>query len=203
MSNLQYIAPIYDSLAKFIFSDSLQKATNYYLSMVPPQSKILIVGGGTGQLLEVLSESASGSDVTFLDLSPAMINRAKTRNYAKLSVDFVNKSVFDFNDFGYDIVITPFFLDLFVNQELNLIGNKLRGALKKGGYWLFSDFVTSDSAYHFYLIKLMYLSYRIVDKVSARKLPDYDSFFEQNSMKLVSRAIISKGHIESRIYRYL
>ena len=203
MINLEYIAPIYDGLVKLIFGNSLSNATNYFLSRVPPQSKILIVGGGTGQLLEVLNESASGSHVTFLDVAPAMITRAKKRNYAKLSVDFINKSVFEFNDFGYDIVITPFFLDLFVSQELNLIGNKLTGALKKGGYWLFSDFVTSGSIYHFYLIKLLYLCYRIVYKVSARELPEYDSFFKNNSMNLISRVIISNGLIESRVYRHL
>lgn len=203
MNNFDRIAPIYDSLVKIFFGSTLQYATNYYLSRIPPASKILIVGGGTGQLLEVLNESASGSQVSFLDSAPRMIKRAKTRDFRNLSVEFSSESIVAFEESGYDIIITPFFLDLFINQELIILGDQLRNSLKKGGYWFFSDFVATGSAYQSYLVKLMYWGFGIGCNVSARRLPDYDNFFKTNSMNLISRAVISNGLLESRVYRHI
>ena len=57
-NNFNTIAPVYDFLAKMVFGRSLERAQAAFLSDLETKvkAKVLIVGGGTGKVLELLPE---------------------------------------------------------------------------------------------------------------------------------------------------
>ena len=203
MTNFNKITPFYDGLVKLFFGDSIQSATNYYLDLIPANSKILILGGGTGQLLDELNRFASGSDVTYVDTSQRMLEQAKLRNYENLSVKYLCQSAFEVEQEQFDVIITPFFLDLFTNTELQVLSSRLGGFLSKGGYWLFSDFVDSGKIHQKLFIRFLYLLFNFACGVKSTKLPDYGIVFGNDVFSLISDRLSSRGLITSRIYRHV
>ena len=202
MINFNKIAPFYDDLVKLVFGDSVQNATNHYLNQIPGNSKILILGGGTGQLLDEMNHLSCGSNVTYVDAAQGMVAQAKLRKHKNISVKFLCLSVFELDQEPFDVIITPFFLDLFSNAELQVLSSRLKGFLPKGGYWLFSDFVTSGSIYQKLFIRFLYLLCGFACGVTSTKLPNYDIVFG-NEFSLLSDNLSSRGLITSRIYRHM
>jgi len=46
----------YERLSKLVFADTQVSAQEHFLNLILPESNILIVGGGTGQILESITE---------------------------------------------------------------------------------------------------------------------------------------------------
>ncbi len=109
------IAPVYDTLAKLFIGKALRRAQVYFLRYIPDGAKVLIVGGGTGWILEEISAVHSkGLEIDYVDVSSKMIALAKRKNWGKNKVDFIHQSILDFTtQHQYDVIITPFLLDNF------------------------------------------------------------------------------------------
>ncbi|MEZ4686196.1 MAG: hypothetical protein R3B47_09055 [Bacteroidia bacterium] len=52
------LAPVYDFLASLVFGNRIRQAQRWLLDFIPEGSSILILGGGTGWILEELAEKA-------------------------------------------------------------------------------------------------------------------------------------------------
>ena len=69
-SNYDNSAAFYDQLSQMVFGKALIRAQLYLLQQVPPNSTVLIVGGGTGWILEELSNiHYSGLAITYVEIS--------------------------------------------------------------------------------------------------------------------------------------
>ena len=84
MANFNALALFYDQLKKIVFQSKLDEASRYFIPDIADNSSVLILGGGTGELLQHLNETMS---VVYLEQSSKMIEQAKSRNY-KAKVDF-------------------------------------------------------------------------------------------------------------------
>jgi ubiquinone/menaquinone biosynthesis C-methylase UbiE len=98
-------------------------------------SKVLEIGCGTGMFTEMLS--TSGANIIAVDISPQLINKAKTRTNWSTKVQFINK---DFEnceiDGPFDIVLGSSILHhLKVEQSLC----KIYELLKVGGVLAFAE----------------------------------------------------------------
>lgn len=71
------IATWYDALAHLIFGDIRYSAQAHFLNQVPENSRIVIIGGGTGKLIEALTQlHPVGLDITYIEQSEKKIGRA-------------------------------------------------------------------------------------------------------------------------------
>lgn len=163
MNNYDRIAWCYDWLKQLVFADRLDQASQYFLSDLRPGSSPLILGGGTGKILRHIPQ---GVDIHYLEKSGKMIQRAQKRVDRKINFihsDFVN---FETKE-KYDYILCPFFLDLFNQETLELVVNRIKKLLKRNGVLLVSDFTGKQSS----LISLMYMFFRLTTRIQARSLP--------------------------------
>ncbi|MBV6639838.1 MAG: class I SAM-dependent methyltransferase [Cyclobacteriaceae bacterium] len=163
MNDFDGIAWCYDPLKRLIFGDTLDRASSHFLPKINPGARILILGGGTGKILQDVPD---GVHITFLDKSEKMLQLAQKR--PQKNVEFVNADFLNFQPpLKFDWVICPFFLDLFDSGTLNKVIRKIADVLVPGGELLVSDFTYRKSL----LIRVMYVTFRIVSRVEARKIP--------------------------------
>jgi len=199
------IAPYYDLLGRIVFGRSIFESQLQYLSRIPSGSRILILGGGTGRILPILLEK-DPVIVTYLEPSLKMLERARTISPSKIPVNFVLGSFecLKVNEV-YDVIITPFVLDIFSMSELTHCMEKLTSVLSEQGSWFFIDFQLSSSFNRYWqepLINLMYRFFRLTCNIDADRLLDFGKLFEANRLLPIESTSFFGGVIVSRIYRF-
>lgn len=109
------VARFYDFTKRMVFGRTLDKAGVYYVNEWRELQNVLIIGGGTGQILHDLSPH---SNITYVEASSEMIRLARKRP-VPCQVSFVHSDILDFQtDEKYDLVLLNFFLDLFTEDEI-------------------------------------------------------------------------------------
>ncbi|WKK75918.2 class I SAM-dependent methyltransferase [Marivirga salinae] len=197
MANFNRIAFLYDFLKRLIFSQQLEKAGKYFLDTIPSSSKILIIGGGTG---EILKNFNSSHHITYLELSEVMIRKAKKVN-SNSRIEFVQADILEWttND-KFDYVISPFILDCFDEMQLDQIFSGLKNLLNKEGSWIQTDFYPKNRG-HKLLINIMYLFFNWATNLKVKKLADFDSLFKKYNFIFKRKALFYHSMVESRIYQ--
>lgn len=175
MRGFDPIAPFYDALKTMVFFGHLDSLQAKAVRLIPDGSKALVLGGGTGKLLE----SFGRSEVTYLELSARMIQRAKKRQTSA----FVNFVEIDFLEWQsqerFDVVICPFFLDLFPSGQLIEVIHKIHTHLKAGGELLVIDFNGKSKAWvHGGLLRAMFFFFYSIEAIEIRT---YNGMFEELS----------------------
>jgi tRNA (cmo5U34)-methyltransferase len=208
-SGFDRIASFYDALAYFVYGDSLQRAQKALLPFIPDQGRILIIGGGSGWILVQLIKTGKHLDILYLDAAPAMLNKAK-KKYQKIKSDSSIRIEFRLGteqeikpQEQYDVIFTPFILDLFLPQRLQQLMTRLKVALSPTGSWLFVDFwpVTQSPPYwQKMLIKGMYLFFGTLSGVKARKLPDYNWHFNNLGLKEKFSKSFYAGMVQAKAF---
>src|SRR4051794_37792998 len=169
--NYNNVANFYDQLSTFIFGKAIFNAQKFLLNSVPPRSAVLIVGGGTGWILEELAKQyPSGLKITYLDSSSEMIRLSRKKNGGGNKVTFLPADIRDVEFAGkYDVVITPFVLDNFSTVSVKIVFEKIDKILAAGGLWLFSDFQIGDKSRFWQktLLKVMYYFFKIFCNIEA------------------------------------
>ncbi|ADR21712.1 hypothetical protein MATR_06550 [Marivirga tractuosa] len=199
MANFDQVAGIYDFLKRVVFGNRIDDATSCFLKEIPPNARVLIIGGGTG---EILKKFKSSHEITYLELSEAMILKAKTV-VSTASVDFIQGDVLKWipkHDFDY--IMTPFVLDCFTATGLDLLLDRLKKSLKKEGKWIQTDFYPKNRMQKL-LIKIMYVFFKLTANLNIDELVDFDSHFEKHQFNLKRKALFYHSMIESKIYHQI
>ncbi len=205
--NYNYIAPFYDRLCQMVFGQRVKNAQIESLEFIPHDSDVLIVGGGTGWILEEICKiHQNGLSITYIDISSKMIKLSKNRGSSCNKVSFINASIenADLQNKKYDVVITPFLFDGFQQDTLQSIFNKLDKSLISKGLWLYTDFYLTQKSkwWQISLLKIMYFAFRMVCRIEASRLPDvatcfssYDKIKENNfCSNFISMQVLQKKH---------
>ncbi len=199
------IAPIYDALAKFFIGKALRRAQTYFLRYIPLGAKVLIVGGGTGWILEEISAVHSqGLEIDYVDVSSKMIALAKRRNRGKNKVAFIHQSILDYSTHNlYDIIITPFLLDNFKDETAQKVFLLLHQKLQADGLWIYTDFQVNHPSSYWQkaVLFLMYSFFRIAANIEAVRLPDVMSQFNLHYYKLVQNQTFLRKFIITALYQ--
>jgi ubiquinone/menaquinone biosynthesis C-methylase UbiE len=205
-TNYNAVAWFYDGLSKLVFGSSIKKAQIDLLPLIPANSKILIVGGGTGWILEEIAKlHPSGLEITYVDFSSKMIERSKKRNYASNHIQFVEMPIEQYllPDTGhlYDVIITPFIADCFSQSDWERVFTKLDAIIKPNGIWFYTDFYLNDKSplWQKLLIKLLYLFFRITCHLQAKKLPNVAGGF--SSYKPISKQMYFAKFIVAQAFQ--
>jgi ubiquinone/menaquinone biosynthesis C-methylase UbiE len=205
-NNYDAVAPFYDFLSRLVFGNAQVNAQVAQLQHIPAGARILIVGGGTGWILEEIARiHASGLVITYVEISAQMLKRAKSRSYGQNAVRFVHAGIAHFKPSGkFDVIQTAFLFDNFSAASVNLIFNQLDDLLENNGLWLYSDFKLSPEeryGWKHLMLKMMYFFFRIVARVEAKKLQEVGALFGSKNYQIISREAHYRGFIASIIFR--
>lgn len=179
MNNFDRIAPVYDLVSSIIFGNSLRKAQESFLSSVPPEANVLILGGGTGYVLEKLRSINPTCKVWYIEASIEMIARARRRrNVDDARTTFVHGTLDDIDtSVVFDVIVMQFFLDLFSNEQLPALLSKLVNISHQRTAIIAADFVNT-TWWHNTMLKAMYRFFGIAARVEVARLPDWSGALE-------------------------
>ncbi|HEY0273126.1 MAG TPA: methyltransferase domain-containing protein, partial [Chitinophaga sp.] len=115
-NNYDHIAPVYDRLSMLIFGRSLQHAQAFLLRVLQPGQRVLVVGGGSGWILEAMAAQVpEGLHIIYVELSAKMTALARRRQAGRNTVVFINASITTqaWPAGHFDVVFTAFLFDNF------------------------------------------------------------------------------------------
>mgnify|MGYP005750290833 CR=1 FL=1 len=208
-SGFDRAAAFYDPLAKLVYGSALKDSQLYLLPFIPDNCRVLIIGGGSGWLLEQLLHTGKQLDILYLEASPKMLQQAKQK-YDRFHHHHTCKVTFRLGNEQallphetFEVVFTPFLLDLFPPQRLQQLMQKLDEALLEDGLWLFADFwpVQNPSIWWQKILSWsMYTFFGVISGVEARRLPDYRYHFEQLGYREVVSRSFYGGFVQAKVW---
>lgn len=198
------IAGVYDLLGKVVFGNDLINAQSYYLDEIKEDNKVLIIGGGSGIILEKIAELDIKLNICFVEASVQMLNKAKSKQLTpSIQMSWIHGDEDAIPDEKFDVVFTAFFLDLFPPARLSSIMQKLNDKLVPGGKWLFTDFNVNERSglIQRTLIRIMYVFFRAVTVIKGKRLPDFEKFFSMMKLIVIKEKYFRDGMIKSVVYQ--
>ena len=203
-NNYNSIAGFYDFLRRLVFQKAIINAQIFLLRYIPPNSDVLIVGGGTGWILEELARlEFKNIRIVYIEKSGKMINQSKKRNYKNISVEFLQAGIENCKlNKQFDVIFTAFLFDNFLPVKVEAVFNKLDDLLKQNGLWLFADFVNEahGKLWKKILLKAMYLFFKLTCNIETQQLINMENFFTAGYTKTGESFYYSK-FIRSVVYK--
>lgn len=186
-NNYDKLAPIYDFVSHAVYGQALVKAQRSVLHAIENGQKILIVGGGTGWILDEIEKlNKKNISVSYMEASSKMIELAKKRRLS-FPVEFICQYAEDIDTTKkWDVIMTPFFFDNFQKKKGLFLLEKLDNALNTGGLFLYVDFRLTKENVKFWkkaLLKTMYLFFRFITHIETNTLVDMASILEKKYQK--------------------
>lgn len=181
------LAPVYDALARLIFGRSIRTSQTHFLDKAPANAKVLILGGGTGWLLEELLKQNALCEVWYIEVSSKMIEKTRARALNG-RVHFIQGTEEDIPPhITFDVIITNFYLDLFSEDTLRGVIQRLTKQSTSATRWIITDFVDTDAWWQRWMLKIMYLFFRSICKIEAMRLPDWSEQLNPQWKEINSR----------------
>ena len=192
-------------MKRVAFGRSLERAQAVFLGRIPPGASVLIVGGGTGWLLEPLLTTNPPVRIVYLEVSARMLACASRRVFHSPLLGTVQFRLGNEMNLRpheqFDVVITPFVLDLFTAQTLQTrLLPRLRHALRPGGQWLITDFVPPVGRRQKNLIRLMIWFFRLTANMEARELADWQGVMAETGLCLQERQSRVGGMVSVEVW---
>ncbi|WP_207432631.1 class I SAM-dependent methyltransferase [Sabulibacter ruber] len=201
------IAPVYDALAQAVYGQAQLKAQAHFLPLVPAQSRVLILGGGSGWILPQLLQKSAPAQVLYLEASAKMVHLAKRRlgqSPSNTNVEFrVGTEADLLPQEKFHVVITPFVLDLFSQDQAQNMMQRLSQALLPSSLWLHTDFYLSASPtqrlWQKPLLWSMYKFFGLVSGISGKSLPPFELLFTSLGFQTKQEAFFFRGFIRAQV----
>ena len=202
------LAPHYRWMESIAAGTKLQCCRTACLESVPRAEKVLIYGDGNGRFLAELLKHFPAAQVTSVDFSARMIALARKRlrreGLPLAQVEFVHANVLDWipPERTYDLVVTHFFLDCFRPDQLAVLMPRIANAAQARAHWLVADFKVADGNClkrwrSQVILALMYVFFRAVTRLSARRITPPDSFLASAGFALQHRVESDWGLLHS------
>ena len=196
-NNFDRVAFIYDTLAFIFFGNNLRKAQSHFLNRLPANSKVLVLGSGTGWFANEILKNVPNSKITLVDSSQQMTNRAIDKLKGTPVEIFCADENKRFPE-PFDVVILPFFLDMFPNEKIDKVIKVISNSTKPETTWLIIDFVSKRSWHQVYLWT-MYRFFKLTCDIEAGHLPDWQALLTSNKVFINETKDFYKGFIQSTL----
>jgi len=202
-ANYNNSAWFYDRLSRIVYGKALINAQAYLLNFVPPNAHILIVGGGTGWILEELTHiHPLGLNITYVEIAVNMMALSQERFTGDNRVIFINDAIENSHlAAGYDIVLTPFLFDNFKEQTLNTVFKSIDVLLKPNGLWLNASFQLTGKWWQQVLLKSMFVFFKLICNIEASKLPQIDKCFKENGYQIFDQKNFFGDFVGAGVYK--
>lgn len=173
MTNYNRVAWIYELLGRIVFGNKLKLANRAFLNKISVDSKVLVVGGGNGKIIEYLNDLGYSIAVDYVELSPRMMYLARKQRNDQLSVRYFNSPIEDFKGSDYNFIITNFFFDQFKPLRSKIILGSLKTMLTRDGFLILNDFNYSENRGDRLLIFIMIKFFKFSTGIEVNELPLY------------------------------
>jgi len=205
-NNYDNIAVVYDFLSRLVFGKAQVHLQMDLLKHILPNSRMLIVGGGSGWILEKLAQQyPQGLEITYVEISAKMLNLSRKRNCGHHKVTFIHSAIEDFHiEEAFDFIMTAFLFDNFSESRASLVFEALHAKLKLSGCWLFADFSMLHAKNIFWkkiLLKLMYAFFKCLCNVEANRLVNMEKYFYLYHYEMVVYYVRYAGFMKSAVYK--
>lgn len=192
------LAPVYDALARMIIGKGIVESQKYFLDKVPAEGNVLILGGGTGWLLPLLTKGRPQLHIDYIELSERMLRKARRH---KGQIQFIQGTQQDIPAKKYDLIITNFYLDLFPDTKLEDVLLKIKTSMTTHSQWIVTDFVNTRPS-HRIMLWLMYRFFRLVAGIEAKTLPAWTALLDKAGARIESEKLFSNGFIKTVLFRF-
>ncbi|HLL93663.1 MAG TPA: class I SAM-dependent methyltransferase [Spirosoma sp.] len=204
-THFDWIAPVYDALVFMVFGHRLKRAQAVFLDRIPPGASVLIVGGGTGWLLEPLLTNGLPARIVFLEASARMLAGASRRMLKQALPGTVEFRLGDERslrpDEHFDVLITPFVLDLFTTETLQTrLIPRLRSALKADGLLLVTDFIQTSVWWQQALLWTMIRFFVLTAGIEARQLADWQRLLSEAGLWRRESSVQVSGFVSTDVW---
>jgi len=202
MNGYNLIAPYYLFFVKLVFGDLLFKAQTHFLTKNPDPAQILIVGGGSGELLSFCLNQYPKTRITYVESSSKMIELSEKRVSIQdqARVDFQCKSIFEWDtNKKFDLVALPFILDLFSDVNCHKFLLKTKSILREEGSMVVTDFSNNSSKFQKALINFMYLLFNSVGATERASLPEFYSLFASEKLSIIKKRKLGKRYYKDLV----
>lgn len=203
LNKFNFIAPFYDFLARLVFGRELILAQTHFLNFVTANSRILILGGGTGWILSEIAKAAPNVSILYVEASSAMLEKAKSHVLPNTAtVEFLHGTETDIPvDARFEVVITNCFMDLFSESELAVWIPSVNRMVIPGGRWLATDFIAGGKWWHRPMLSIMYAFFRIASQINSKRLPNWYDAMVHTGLEPEGTAVFFHGFIRSVVFR--
>lgn len=179
-----YIAKFYDFLAALVFGKAIQEIQLKHIEKIKKNSRILIIGGGSGKILKKIDSLNLGSEIIYLEKSPKMIALAK-KTPINTPIQFINDSYETADQYGtFDVIITNFFVDLLNEKQFQKFIPFVFSLLNKEGKWIVTDFRIHERFPLRSIHKIIHLSmisfFKITVNLQNTKLFNYHTLIHES-----------------------
>ena len=208
-NNFNFVAPFYDQLAGLIFGKSIKRAQTCLLPFISENAGVLLIGGGTGWLLTEMLEQTKPAKIVYLEASEKMLERSKKRyafspKNARTKVEFrLGTETSLATSETFDVIITPFLLDLFLPENLAKLMQQLYQNLNPNGLWLVADFEPKNATKFWQksLLRVMVEFFKLTANLQSNALPDLEKAFRNFPLKLILKEHFFHGLIFAAAYQ--
>ena len=124
-----------------------------------PGTRLIDLGCGTGLELDYYFEMVPSAEITGIDLAPGMLGVLRGK-FPEKPMTLIQGSYFDvpFDENTYDAAVSVESLHHFTKEEKSYLYEKLRKALKPGGFFILTDyFALSEEEEQFHRAELIRL----------------------------------------------
>jgi ubiquinone/menaquinone biosynthesis C-methylase UbiE len=193
----------YERLSKMVFRSVQLKAQEHFLNCIQPGSTTLIIGGGTGEILESLTKlHPAGLRITYVEISAKMMALSRKRNTGQNDVTYIIENIEQvILKQQFDVVITAFLFDNFSDESLATVFPLIDAQVKPGGLWLNTDFQLTGPLWQKVMLKGMYIFFRLMAAVDVTRLPDVKQMFRVHSYYLLNEKTFYGNFILATVYR--
>ena len=204
-TNFDSVAWCYDFLSQLVFGSKIKRSQLILLDHIKNNSKVLIIGGGTGWIIKELLAVKKVLQIDYVESSLKMLDKARSINsmHTNMLVKFIHGDENAVEQDGYyDVVLACYFFDLFPKNRLEDIVFKLTNSLKQNGSMLVADFMLNEKStiIQRLLLKVMYLFFNVLCNVEAKSLAPLEAVFKKNGLKKIISVDTYGGFIRSEVY---
>jgi Methyltransferase domain len=208
------IARPYRWLEYLTLGRALERCRFHYLPRLLQQRRALVLGDGDGRFLVELLRQNPGLCADAVDSSAVMLQllrglcedagldvaeRLRTHHLSALEFTPAVEE-------GYDLVVTHFFLDCFMQAELEILMERIAPALAPEALWVVSDFRIPEGAMRMparVLVRGLYFAFRVLTGLRVTRLPDHRALLKEAGFERSSFHYGSGGVLTSELWRRL
>ena len=205
-NNFNRIAWCYDFLARLVFGDKLKIAQQLVVPYLNDGDKLLIIGGGSGWIINEILKVKKVHEIDYVEASEAMLKKAKAITIGRsteVKLNFIHGDENSISSLGdYDRILACYFFDMFQQERLDHILSKLVHSLSAEGKLLVVDFHCSSASpfSHRLLLKIMYTFFNLTCALEAKGLLDFKETAKRYGLLCESSVATAGGLIRSEVY---
>lgn len=204
------LAPHYRWMEYVLAGEKLQRCRTAFIHRISAPKNILIWGEGNGRFLVECCRKWRDAGIVCADASERMLALANERierfGLDATRIEFLRADVLNWSPLRkrFDLVVTHFFLDCFSTDQLPQIIEKLAFAARPNASWILADFQIPLFGLQKWraslILKVMYLFFRVVTRLPARRLTSPDPYLTSNEFILRERQVSEWGLLHSDLW---